>query len=297
MSGAIIKLQEELVDTKCDLVASLRKAHLIASKLELKEFDKWILSELNGYQCSPKEVPDYRMVKGNLSFQHPFYGWRPVILQDNATEELLCYQKLMEPIGSVIDLGNNPTQKDIVIYLPAGASKILNKYTDAPFETMFVLFVSVHYLNEIANQVKNCLLEWTITLEKKGIIGDNMVFNNEESLAAKTVPQEINNYYGSVVNGNISNAQISTGDKNNLNQKIETLLDLPQKIRDSLNNENISQDDLATANELVDDLEEKINGGNKHIIKILLNGLKDFVLGIGASMTATVIAEALPKLI
>lgn len=296
MSGAVISLQKELVDSKCDIVSSLRKAHLIANKLKLVDFDKWILSELNGYQCEPKDIPDYRAVKGNLKFQHPYYGWRPVLLEDSNIEKMICNQKMTESISSIIELGSNRKQNDILIYLSADASKFLNRYSNAPFQTTFALFVSVHYLNAIADQVKNCLLEWTLTLEKKGIIGEKMVFNSKESQAAQTVPQNITNYYGTVVNGNVSNAQISTGNDNVLDQKIESMLELPQKIRDALNKENISTEDLATANEMVDDLEQKINGGNKHIIKALLTGLKDFVLGVGASMTADLISQVIPML-
>ena len=42
-----------------DIVSALRKAHIIASKLNLTEFDSWILSELNGYKCDEKEIPEY----------------------------------------------------------------------------------------------------------------------------------------------------------------------------------------------------------------------------------------------
>ena len=51
MSSVVIELQHELLSSDCDIVSALRKAHIIASKLNLAEFDSWILSELNGYKC------------------------------------------------------------------------------------------------------------------------------------------------------------------------------------------------------------------------------------------------------
>ena len=52
MSGLVLDLQQELLQESCDVLNVLRKAHLIAAKLKLSEFDAWIMSELNGYRLS-----------------------------------------------------------------------------------------------------------------------------------------------------------------------------------------------------------------------------------------------------
>lgn len=65
MSSLVLDLQQEVLNKDCDILNALRKAHLIASKLQLKEFDIWIQHELNGYEnCSRDEIPNYRTVKG-----------------------------------------------------------------------------------------------------------------------------------------------------------------------------------------------------------------------------------------
>ena len=50
MGSIVLDLQQEVISQDCDIVNALRKAHLIAVKLGLEEFDKWICNELNGYK-------------------------------------------------------------------------------------------------------------------------------------------------------------------------------------------------------------------------------------------------------
>lgn len=70
MSSIVLDLQNEGTKADCDIVSVLRKAHLIAAKLGLTDFDKWILCELNGYQNNDK-VPDYRKIRGVLKAFNP----------------------------------------------------------------------------------------------------------------------------------------------------------------------------------------------------------------------------------
>ena len=75
MGSIVLELQQELLQWNCDIVNALRKAHLIATKLKLSEFDVWIQNELNGYTDRNDQIPEYRNVCGivklhNLSLIH-----------------------------------------------------------------------------------------------------------------------------------------------------------------------------------------------------------------------------------
>ena len=63
MSGLVLDLQHEVLKADCDILNALRKAHLIAVKLKLHEFDKWIHAELNGYEENQDLIPEYRRVR------------------------------------------------------------------------------------------------------------------------------------------------------------------------------------------------------------------------------------------
>ena len=56
MSSIVIDLQDEILSSDCDIVQILRRAHVIAVKLGLKEFDQWISYELNGYPVAVLDV-------------------------------------------------------------------------------------------------------------------------------------------------------------------------------------------------------------------------------------------------
>lgn len=61
---------------------------------------------------------------------------------------------------------------------------------------------------DIIEKVKNTLLEWTLELEAKGILGEGMSFNDKEKEIAKTIPQQINNYYGAALTATMIQAKI-----------------------------------------------------------------------------------------
>ena len=49
MNSIVLELQRELLNKNCDILQMLRRAHVIAFKLNLSDFDVWIQNELNGY--------------------------------------------------------------------------------------------------------------------------------------------------------------------------------------------------------------------------------------------------------
>ena len=93
MSSLILELQHEVMKPDCDILYALRKAHLIASKLRLAEFDAWIQNELNGYKMNQDGIPEYRRINGRLKAWNPYHGWIPVILDNTELEKMLsAYQ-------------------------------------------------------------------------------------------------------------------------------------------------------------------------------------------------------------
>ena len=94
MSSVVLDLQNEVTKSKCDIVSVLRRAHLIATKLSLDEFNQWVVNELNGYK-SQTEAPEYRSIIGQLKAFNPYQGWIPVMLADAEVEKMICHPKLI----------------------------------------------------------------------------------------------------------------------------------------------------------------------------------------------------------
>lgn len=288
MSSLVLDLQQEILKPDCDIVNALRKAHIIAIKLKLSEFDAWIQSELNGYETNQDLIPDYRKISGQLKAWNPYHGWIPVIMQNSRLEEALCRRKMEDPIGDIIELYSK-SNGHIILTFSADVATQLDSRSNAPFNTNYSLHVSNHYLKSIVDKVINCLMEWTLKLEENGIVGENMRFNETESASAKDIPQQIN-YYGPVINGNISSSQIVSGNNSTVTYNAQAISDAINEIRDSLEKEQITGEDMENALELLSDISEKIEQNKKpSIIKSALVGLKDFILATGANVTAALI--------
>ena len=290
MESVVIELQRELLETDCDILSALRKAHVIASKLDLKEFDEWILSELNGYQFDAENIPDYRCIIGELKAWNPYRGWVPVIFNNSKMEQQICNRRISDSISAIIRLGTKNETGNITINIPADFARIIDSICSVQFPTKYAVFFSSHLLHEIIDKVKNCLLEWTLTLEKQGVRGNGMVFDDKETNAAKSIPQQVNNYYGTVVNGNVDKSQLTTGNENVISLQTDISDSTLDEIRNSLERESISDEDKESARKLLDELEIKIQEDKKPgIIKEAFTRLKDFLICVGANVTADLI--------
>lgn len=296
MGSIVLELQQELLNKDCDILLVLRKAHLIASKLRLTEFDTWIQSELNGYETDQDGIPDYRQIHGQLKAWNPYHGWIPVVLQDAKLENLLCNRKLGESIGEIQELYDK-SKGNITLTFTADVANTLDSMCDAPFRTNYSLHVSKHCLKSIIDKVTNSLMEWTLDLERNGILGENMTFNEKEAASAKEMPKQINNYYGTVVNGSVNSSQIASGNNNTVTYNSALVSDAIQEIRDSLNVDEISLEEKETAIEILEDISSKLEQNKKPgIIKSAFLGLKDFILAAGADITAALIVDKIQEL-
>lgn len=291
MSSLVLDLQQEVLDNKCDILNALRKAHLIASKLQLKSFDIWIQHELNGYgDCPKEEIPNYRKVKGVLKAFNPYNGWIPAQCADDELEQLICEPKLHQPIGELQELYKQSDTGSFIYQFSAGLTQSISSMFDTPVPMQFALSISSHLLLSIVEKVKNALLEWTIQLESEGILGDNMKFNQEEKNIAKSIPQQINNYYGTVVNGDVCESQMISGNNNTNTFNFSAVKDAANEIQESLKTETISEKDKANALELLEEISAKLEKNKKPgVIKAALIGLKDFLVDVGADVTAALI--------
>lgn len=115
LNSLVLDLQQELMNPDFDLMISLRKAHIIASKLKLKEFDCWIQTELNGYM-EKDNIPDYRAVSGRIMARHPTYGWIPVMLVDRGQETYFSSKKVANPIAELLESRKKLNGQFVIIY-------------------------------------------------------------------------------------------------------------------------------------------------------------------------------------
>ena len=77
MSSIVLDLQNEVTKPDCDIVSVLRKAHLIAIKLGLTDFDKWIFCEYNEMISDTEFLTEILQISFSNSSSYTAVGIQP----------------------------------------------------------------------------------------------------------------------------------------------------------------------------------------------------------------------------
>jgi len=289
MGSIVLDLQAEVMSPDCDVVNMLRRAHAIAVKLRLDEFDQWISYELNGYP-SAEPFPDYRIVTGSLKSLNPNLGWIHAPISNEESEKAICRRKVNNSISEIVSLCKGET--DYLTFEFSGRQlSHLNRIFRLPSSRNFVLFVSKVAVMDIVEKVKNTVLEWTLVLEKKNIVGENMKFSEREKKSAKEIPQTVNNYYGvtNIINAPSKGMQIISGNES-VSFSYDKVSSVLTAIEKSINIDRLKPDGKETAIELLSEISDKIKEEKKpSVIKASFVALKDFLIGVGCEVTANLI--------
>lgn len=273
------EIQRQIISGNCDLLSVLRTAHIVAKKLHLGEFDNWVNNELNGYLPGDKNIPPYRRVRGELRAFNPFRGYIPVIIENKKIAEAIENNNINEPISEVIDHYEKAKDNLIALSVPAELANAINKLSNPRLETTYRIFVAASQLKKIIEQVKDSVLQWTLKLEENGIKGCEMSFSNEEVLKAKEMASVFttNNYYGSqVVYGNVV-----VFNYEDASSKIDEIIAEIKKTKE------LGKSEKKHALEMAEDAKEIIaKKESPKAIKYVMSALRDFALGVGASLLA-----------
>ena len=289
MSSIVIDLQNEIMSSECDVVKILRRAHVIAVKLGLKEFDQWISYELNGYP-NQDTCPEYRKVRGVLKAFNPYQGWIPTLIPDAELEKAICEKRVPNSISEIITLCKN-AENGLISEFSGEQLELFNRMFDSPLPMKYALHISGASVMDIVEKVKNTILEWTLKLEEEGVLGEGMRFSDEEKQTAKSMPQTVNNYYGAtnVINGSSEGMQIVSGNEN-VTFSYDKANTAVSEIKAAISQEQLQSEDKDAALEMLSEIRNKITQEKKpSVIKALLVGLKDFLINAGGSLAAGLI--------
>ena len=298
MDSIILELRAEIMSPDCDVVNVLRRAHVIAVKLGLKEFDQWISCELNGYP-SAEPCPDYRTVRGVLKANNPYRGLIPVRFTDPELERALSKTTIPKSISEIVSLCKI-TSDFLLSELSVEQLNFLrrncNSFSSAEYPISLILPKTS--LMEIVEKVKNTILEWTLKLEEKGILGENLKFSETEKKSAKEMSQNVNFYYGptNVINAPSEGMQIVSGNESVSFSYNEVSLALTD-IENAINDDKLEPDDRKRALELLSDIRNMIKTKERpSIIRTSLDGLRQFLLDVSAQLAANLILSKIQGL-
>src|ERR1700733_2221384 len=100
MASIVVELQRDSLNPTTAASDLLRKALLIAAKLDLHDFNTWIENELGGYE-DQRALPAYRILTGQVMAQDRWGRWIPVLFPSSSTLETVATVRLCEAAAQI----------------------------------------------------------------------------------------------------------------------------------------------------------------------------------------------------
>ncbi|MBD1934161.1 MULTISPECIES: hypothetical protein [Cyanophyceae] len=195
MESLIVELQRDATEPSVSVLNLLRKALVVARKLRIQEFKKWIELELNGYYDWEK-VPQYRFISGSLKAWNPCRGWIPVVAtgaKDLELLEIISNAAIGQPISELQGLvTSTESRRRLHIAISGEMQSYLMRSANAKFEV--VIHTDSSQVYGILEAVKDIVLNWSLQLEEDGIIGEGMTFSKKEKEVATSITYNIESF-------------------------------------------------------------------------------------------------------
>lgn len=287
----VIELQKEALDSSIRVSDLLRKALVVAIKLDLDEFQKWIKFELNGYGVKNK-IPEYRHVKGSLRVHDPYYGLKPVYFSNPEHAKKYSTMLFNQPISELEGDIENPKDGVLIVEFNKRIEKILMESISPPLGLQPVLMISLSDILRIIDAIRNIILEWALNLEKDGILGNEMTFTSEEKATASVVTYNIQNMIQSQIQHDTTSSVQSTVVQN---INFEELTKYLSELKSSIDKLNLTPDKKAELEAEIITIEAQRTSPNpKHtVINDSLNSIRAILQGAAGSAIGGALLEGM----
>ncbi len=293
-NSLVLELQREAIKSNCVVSDLVRNAYFIAKKLNIPDIQEWLTHELNGYPLTREIIPGYRVISLYIKGK-TLLGWMPVIIEEkyNELEKFYCIWSMAEIEKNILSHNNF-----INIKPPPQHYEILCHIIGMQIE--FNSVFSTSRLSKITEQVKTKILDWAIELENRGILGENLMFTEDEKHKANTI---INNHF----HGDVNQSQIQQNTTHSTqNQSVNEInIDLAkvQELVDEINNlssnikfTNISQSDDFNSKLCIINEELRSESPNRGNIKSTILAIKSILEKVSVSVISTGIIHSINSL-
>lgn len=153
-----------------------------------------------------------RKLKGEVKAWNPYHGWIPVILQNDEIDKAISEYLVSDSIPNLMNVYDNSGGNTAVLQFGASMNQMLSK--SCSFGTKYALMIGVNQIYNIMEKTRNIVLDWAITLEENGILGEGLQFTEQEKDIANST-STINNYTNNIY-GNVKDTQIQQDTKDSL---------------------------------------------------------------------------------
>lgn len=232
---AITALQQLVLDPQSNLTDILRNALLISHKLGLDDFKSWCELELKGYDdIDESNIPEYRCVCGSFHVLDVRNGRRQYV-GDQAVGQIIRD-------GAIFFQETLASDKDFFDFrFPDDKNAILKKSFNLN-SSNYIFYSKVHKISikKVLEIIRTKVLEFSIELDKKGILGEDWEFTIEE----KNMAINITNFQGilgDVKHSNVQQTNTLTVQKNDF-----------ESLEQYLKNNGVEKDDILDLKNIID---------------------------------------------
>lgn len=199
MVGLTEQLQADALNPNYPVSDLLRKVKVVAVKLGLPGVEDWVSSELNGYDGL---VPEYRQLMGVPKALEPRSGrWISIVLPGEVMDNIST-MPFRASLAATEDLLSASSPFFVIAFTPQLVAALCD-LTRTQVGTMG-LHVPRNTYAALLDTVRTLILDWALELEKRGIMGEGVSFNDQERRRAPAVPIMIGSVSG-------PNARINIG--------------------------------------------------------------------------------------
>ncbi|HFT5240460.1 TPA: abortive phage resistance protein [Yersinia enterocolitica] len=292
INSPVLKLQDMASSSSTDIEELLSRARMMSVKLGLQDISEWLEYELNGYP-SIDLLPDYRILKGlPIRAFNPYVGWIPFQLGNVNGEYREIYESL-----TTIHLNNSASmlveyaKSDNTLYsdLPAYMADFLQKAVNCDFRIAWS--INPTQITKILSNIRSRILDWALRLESKNILGEGLLFSQEEKKEAVGMTvNNINNF-----NANVNNAgSIGAGNIGDINQQNTTITGDFNSLAQQLKEYGIDDKDIAELKLAVEESPKPTSSGN---LGGRIGGWVGNMIGKAYSGTLKIAGSAAPALL
>lgn len=224
LSGLIAEIQQQALDPSTRVTDLLRKVKLAAVKLQLTDAVDWVDHELAGYrEVDETNLPPYRRGHGTLMRSDRF-GRRPAT-GDTTSVAALSQVFLHEPLSSIEALASSEgttcsigldAQREAAIKQAMGLTTC-----------SFAIDFSKSMLVSVIDRVRDLVLDWAVSLERQGILGEGISFSMNErkraSASSITIHGDVANLHSGNITGHQNRTVINSIDTSQNTLDIETV--------------------------------------------------------------------------
>ena len=175
MAASLIdELQLDAASPAVSASSLLRKALMVAAKLELSDVPEWINAELSGYR-NGELVPSYHTIYVDVKARG-FRGWVPVQFPTTDLRDTVAKHGMHEPVAELEALRARDGQ--LAFGFPPECQQLLQDIFCE--QTEFICFLERSRIDGILDEIRNRVLRWAIALDKAGVRGSGLTFSAPE---------------------------------------------------------------------------------------------------------------------